>query len=474
MSYTLKTSYTSPESKATEIIPDKLYWISDKNPPKNQSNSFFFNIDNDLVYEPFFADFGPLDLGKTYRFITELEKLLHDPSYKGSRFYHHTSLDNAKRTNAACLMGAFQIIVLGRNAEEAWEPLSKVQPPLAEYRDASYTNSPYRCNILDCLRGLEYAIKLQWFDIKNFNLRDYEFYEKVENGDLNWIIPGKFIAFSGPADKTKDPDGYRRFTPEDYVPIFKKFGVTRVVRLNNKQYDEQRFVKNGINHTDLYFADGSCPSDDILEKFISIAEQEKGAIAVHCKAGLGRTGSLIAGYAMKHYKFLAPDFIGYIRLCRPGSILGPQQQFLVDKQSYFHKWTEFSPIYKSIRYLIQDFHSRRESLLYKDFGGLHLSEKSPGMSPLEQKIAKEGDDGQAERLNFAKQVRQGGSPILSSSTSSYSHLKNSDGFSNEPKYPSSNQYSGSSQYSQSTNQYSNHYSTSQQTYNYQPGSGNWK
>ena len=28
----------------------------------------------------------------------------------------------------------------------------------------------------------------KWFDIKTFNLRDYEFYERVENGDLNWTL----------------------------------------------------------------------------------------------------------------------------------------------------------------------------------------------------------------------------------------------------------------------------------------------
>ena len=42
-------------------------------------------------------------------------------------------------------------------------------------------------------------------------------YEKVENGDLNWTVPGKFISFSGPLNVT---DKYGSFTPDDYVPIF--------------------------------------------------------------------------------------------------------------------------------------------------------------------------------------------------------------------------------------------------------------
>jgi len=389
-------------SKAVEIIKDKLYWLSDKQHPQGQSNAFFFNIDNDLVYEPFFADFGPLDLGKTYRFVTELEKLLKDPNYSKSKFFHHTSVDSAKRSNAACLMGCFQVIILGRTAEEAWEPFSKVQPAFAEYRDAGYTNSTYRLSILDTLRGLEYAMKLKWFDVKTFNLRDYEFYEKVENGDLNWVVPGKFIGFSGPSSVSRDPDGYKRFTPEDYVPIFKKNGVTMVIRLNQKQYEKDRFTKNGIKHKEIYFLDGSCPSDDLIEEFIATCEQEKGSIAVHCKAGLGRTGSMIACYIMKHYKFPAAAFIGWIRLARPGSILGPQQQFLIDKEATYHAMCDKSPIYKTIYPLVKGIWERRDNQLVGEMQRVSLGERSPGMSPEDLRIAKHGDNGQAQRLLEAK------------------------------------------------------------------------
>lgn len=46
-------------------------------------------------------------------------------------------------------------------------------------------------------------------------------------------------------------------------------------------------------------------------------------------AGLGRTGTLIACYIMKHYRMTAAETIAWVRICRPGSVIGPQQQFLV-------------------------------------------------------------------------------------------------------------------------------------------------
>ncbi len=51
-------------SGAVEIITGRLYFVSLRTPPKTGApNTFFFSTDNELCYEPFLADFGPLNLG---------------------------------------------------------------------------------------------------------------------------------------------------------------------------------------------------------------------------------------------------------------------------------------------------------------------------------------------------------------------------------------------------------------------------
>lgn len=87
------------------------------------------------------------------------------------------------------------------------------------------------------------------------------------------------MAFSSPYDKKVDKYGVfnfliqnRVFTPSDYVPIFKKMGVTMVIRLNNKTYEANDFVKDGIKHQELFFTDGTAPSIPICEKFLDIVE----------------------------------------------------------------------------------------------------------------------------------------------------------------------------------------------------------
>lgn len=196
----------------------------------------------------------------------------------------------------------------------------------------------------------------------------------------------------GPSGKTIDKDGHKCHTPEDYEYIFKSMNVERVVRLNKANYSKKRFTKFGFKFTDLYFLDGSTPSREIVYKFIEIVESSKKAIAVHCKAGLGRTGTLIGCYAIKNFGFTASEFIGWARLARPGSVLGPQQHFLEEIEE------ELSPLYQNndrLSYISNSNTSRAFS-----------SKKNLEMSPIERQRSKYGDKAQATRLLSAKKMRK--------------------------------------------------------------------
>ncbi|XP_047237287.1 dual specificity protein phosphatase CDC14B isoform X4 [Girardinichthys multiradiatus] len=327
------SSEAEPNSDIYIEITDQLYFAILQQKIKTTADRHCFCIDEELAYENFYADFGPLNLAMFYRFCCKLTKKLKSITLTRKKIIFYTCGDQKKQANAAYLIGSYGVMHLNMTPEEAHSLLVSRNSTYIPFRDASFGTCMYNLDILDCLRGVHKALQYGWLDFSNFDVEEYEHYERAENGDFNWIIPGKFLAFSGPHPKSKIENGYPLHAPEAYIPYFRKHNITTIVRLNKKMYDARRFTDSGFEHHDLFFVDGSTPNDIIVRKFLNICENAEGAIAVHCKAGLGRTGTLIACYMMKHYSLTAAEAIAWIRICRPGSIIGPQQTFVEEKQN---------------------------------------------------------------------------------------------------------------------------------------------
>jgi cell division cycle 14 len=90
------------------------------------------------------------------------------------------------------------------SSEDAWAIFKKMQTSLVPFRDAGEDPSPFEIYVIDCLRGLERALTLGWYNFHKFDYKEYELNHKLDHGDMNWIIPKRILAFSSPTDKRKD------------------------------------------------------------------------------------------------------------------------------------------------------------------------------------------------------------------------------------------------------------------------------
>src|ERR1700761_4924780 len=99
-------------------------------------------------------------------------------------------------------------------------------------RDAGEEPSDFECTVSDCLRGLEKAIALGWYSFASFDYKEYETNHRLDNGDMNWIIPRKILALSSPTDVRKDG-----LPPEHFVEKFKNMKIKAIIRLNERMYD---------------------------------------------------------------------------------------------------------------------------------------------------------------------------------------------------------------------------------------------
>ena len=200
----------------------RLFWVCMRHVPLDTDDSTYFSTDDVLVYDPYYGDFGPLNIAQICRYCRMLTHKIADANLANKRIYHVCKPQTDTRANSILLCAAWSLICDGKSPEDAWKPFSSVKPALVPYRDASLGPPSYPITVYHCMTGLKKAIEFGWYKHDEFDPDAYEHYERVENGDFNWIVPGKFLAFSGP---TQTPIAY-----VDGVKSAQQEAITRRIR----------------------------------------------------------------------------------------------------------------------------------------------------------------------------------------------------------------------------------------------------
>mmetsp|Transcript_36170 Transcript_36170/g.78925 ORF Transcript_36170/g.78925 Transcript_36170/m.78925 type:complete len:485 (-) Transcript_36170:158-1612(-) len=286
----------------------------------------------------------------------------------------------ANRANGALLAGAVLVLSGGTSATDAWATILKACPTPASDPACAWDRfcSPFApgtsassLTLLDCLSGLEAARDHGWLDYQSLDLEAWQLLRR--KFDASWLIPGEILGMGCPIATSRNPSfpdllsikdvpppPYGTSSPlsgtsylsqttvasaddlleYDFASLFR--GVGCLVRLNTDSecsdmhaYRDLTTKVPGMVATTLAFPDGTTPSEETLGQFSKLCEELAGvhqAVAVHCKAGLGRTGAIVGAYMVDHYGISGKAAYGWLRLCRPGSIQTPAQERFVRAQ----------------------------------------------------------------------------------------------------------------------------------------------
>lgn len=284
--------------------------------PKRARNTIDIPVDRWFLYPSLRNYYGPSSIIDVLR----LERIV-SGAPAGTRFRLVSGESSARRTNAAFLVGAYLLWWGGLEVEHVISMLSRVTVGLPAYQTEGEEPFPDTLSVADCLRAMDTFRRLGLVNPENLDPEEIAFWEDPDNGDMNWIVPGQFLAFAGPDHENL----------ESFISYAQDNNIRAVIRLNEHVYEPLRLEAAGIGHLDLPMEDGHVPSLEQIVRFRQYVEpilRAGGAVAVHCRAGLGRTGTMIGTYLVREYGLQVEQVIAWARIMRPGCFLTKQPRFM--------------------------------------------------------------------------------------------------------------------------------------------------
>ena len=146
--------------------------------------------------------------------------------------------------------------------------------------------------------------------------------------NFSWVIDGRLAGMALPSGAYGSSKGKRRNDLEQDLQDLHGRGITAVVSLTNRPLPGKTLVRCGMQPLHLPVEDMTPPTISQIHQFIAFVEGTAGGIAVHCTAGVGRTGTMLACYLVWS-GMAAEQAIALIRQNRPGSIETADQEWAV-------------------------------------------------------------------------------------------------------------------------------------------------
>jgi atypical dual specificity phosphatase len=132
--------------------------------------------------------------------------------------------------------------------------------------------------------------------------------------NFSYIVDGKLAGSAHP--------GFGFSSAEALVAALRAAGVGAVVSLDEAGLSAPVLRDSGIEHLHLPVPDFHPPSLGQIAQFVAFVDanaQAGRATLAHCHAGIGRTGTMLAGYLVAHGAD-PREAIAQVRTKRPGSI----------------------------------------------------------------------------------------------------------------------------------------------------------